>query len=53
LQVGAKTTHAQTELKARMEVEGIKLGMQGAKQRQEAARAQRPQPSQPPKKETR
>lgn len=53
LQVGAKTTHAQNELKARMEVEGVKLGLQGAKQRQEAARAQRPQPSTPPKKEGR
>jgi hypothetical protein len=52
LQVGAKTTLAQKELDARMEVEGIKLGLQGAKQRQEAARAQRPQPV-PPKKETR
>ena len=53
LQVGAKTTHAQSELMARMEVEGVKLGLQGAKQRQEAARAQRPQPNQSPKKETR
>ena len=52
LQVGAKTTHSQAELKARMEVEGIKLGLQGVRQRQEAARAQRPQPA-PPKKETR
>jgi hypothetical protein len=52
LQVGAKTAHAQNELKARMEVEGIKLGLQGSKQRQEASRAQRPQPT-PPKKETR
>ena len=52
LQVGAKTSHAQTELKARMEVEGIKLGLQGARQRQDAARAQRPQPA-PQKKETR
>jgi hypothetical protein len=53
LQVGAKTTHAQSELRARMEVEGVKLGLQGAKQRQETARAQRPQPNQSPKKETR
>ena len=54
LQVGAKTTNAQSELRARMEVEGIKLGLQGAKQRQDSSRAQRPQPqSMPPKKETR
>jgi len=47
LQVGAKTAHAQKELDARMQAEGIKLGMQGAKQRQEAARSQ--QPIRPPK----
>jgi hypothetical protein len=49
LQVGAKTTHAQSELMARMEVEGVKLGLQGAKQRQESARVQRPQPKKEPK----
>jgi len=42
LQVGAKTTHAQKELEARMQVEGIKLGLQGAKQRQEGRRPQQP-----------
>ena len=42
LQVGAKTTHAQKELEARMQVEGIKLGLQGAKQRQENRRPQQP-----------
>jgi hypothetical protein len=42
LQVGAKTTHAQRELDARMQVEGIKLGLQGAKDRRETRRAEQP-----------
>jgi len=42
LQVGAKVTHAQNELKARMQVEGIKLGLQGAKQRQDTRRPEQP-----------
>ena len=42
LQVGAKTTHAQKELEARMQVEGIKLGLQGAKDRRELRRAEQP-----------
>jgi len=42
LQVGAKTTHAQKELEARMQVEGIKLGLQGAKDRRETRRAEQP-----------
>jgi hypothetical protein len=48
LQVGAKVSHAQNELKARMQVEGIKLGLQGAKQRQDTRR-----PEQSPGKPTR
>jgi hypothetical protein len=42
LQVGAKVSHAQNELKARMQVEGIKLGLQGAKDRRETRRAEQP-----------
>jgi hypothetical protein len=45
LQVGAKTTHAQRELDARMQVEGIKLGLQGAKDRRETRRAEQPRPN--------
>jgi hypothetical protein len=44
LQAGIKATHGRNELNARMEAEGVKLGMQGEKQRQEAARAQQPTP---------
>jgi hypothetical protein len=42
LQVGAKVSHAQNELKARMQVEGIKLGLQGAKDRRDTRRAEQP-----------
>jgi hypothetical protein len=42
LQAGIKATQGKNELEARMQAEGIKLGMQGAKQRQEASRAQQP-----------
>jgi hypothetical protein len=44
LQAGIKATHGKNELEARMQAEGVKLGMQGEKQRQEAARAQQPAP---------
>jgi len=44
LQAGIKATHGRNELNARMEAEGVKLGMQGEKQRQEAVRAQQPAP---------
>lgn len=44
LQAGIKATHGRNELEARMQAEGVKLGMQGEKQRQEAARAQQPAP---------
>lgn len=35
LQVGAKTTHAQQELDAKMQLEGVKLGMENARRLQE------------------
>ncbi len=48
MQVGAKTTHARNELDARMQAEGVKLGMQASKERREERRAQQP-PIQRPK----
>ena len=39
LQVGAKTSHAQQELEAKMELEGVKLGLQSVKERREAVRS--------------
>jgi hypothetical protein len=45
LQVAAKTAHAQQELDSKMEAEGVRLGMQAAKDRREPARpAQNPNP---------
>jgi len=44
LQAGIKATQGRNDLEARMQAEGVKLGMQGEKQRQEAARAQQPTP---------
>jgi hypothetical protein len=45
LQVAAKTTHAQQELDSKMEAEGVRLGMQAAKDRREPTRpAQNPNP---------
>jgi hypothetical protein len=47
MQVGAKTTHARNELNSRMQAEGVKLGMQAAKERREERRAQQPQMQRP------
>jgi len=45
LQVGAKTVSAQQDLDAKMQAEGVRLGMQAVKDRREAARpAQKPKP---------
>jgi hypothetical protein len=45
LQVAAKTAHAQQELDSKMEAEGVRLGMQAAKDRREPARpTQNPNP---------
>ena len=44
LQAGIKATQGRNDLEARMQAEGVKLGMQGEKQRQETARAQQPAP---------
>jgi hypothetical protein len=45
LQVAAKTAHAQQELDSKMEAEGVRLGMQAAKDRREPTRpAQNPNP---------
>jgi hypothetical protein len=46
LQVGAKAMQSQQDLDSKMEAEGVRLGMQAAKDRREAARpAQKPNPS--------
>lgn len=50
MQVGAKTTHAKNELTARMQAEGVKLGMQAAKERREERRAQQPATQRPKEK---
>lgn len=50
MQVGAKTTHAKNELTARMQAEGVKLGMQAAKERREERRAQQPAAQRPKEK---
>jgi hypothetical protein len=47
LQVGAKISHAKSELDARMQAEGIKLGLQAAKDRRDDRRAQQPQAQRP------
>ena len=46
LQVGAKAMQSQQDLDSKMEAEGVRLGLQAAKDRKEASRpAQRPKPS--------
>jgi hypothetical protein len=46
LQVGAKAMQSQQDLDSKMEAEGVRLGMQAAKDRREAERpAQKPKPS--------
>lgn len=50
MQVGAKTTHARNELDARMQAEGVKLGMQAAKERRDERRAQQPAAQRPKEK---
>ncbi len=45
LQVGAKAMQSQQDLDSKMEAEGVRLGMQAAKDRREASRpAQNPKP---------
>jgi hypothetical protein len=45
VQVAAKTVHAQRELDSNMEAEGVRIGLQAAKDRREAARpTQNPKP---------
>ena len=45
LQVAAKTAHSKQELDAKMEAEGVRLGLQATKDRREAARpASNPKP---------
>jgi hypothetical protein len=50
MQVGAKTTHAKNELNARMQAEGVKIGLQAAKDRREDRRAQQPAMQKPKEK---
>ena len=50
MQVGAKTTHARNELTARMQAEGVKIGLQAAKDRRDDRRAQQPAAQRPKEK---
>jgi hypothetical protein len=47
MQVGAKTTQARNELESRMQAEGVKLGIQAAKNRRESNRQQQPAAQRP------
>jgi hypothetical protein len=50
MQVGAKATHSRNELNARMQAEGVKIGMQAAKDRRDDRRAQQPAAQRPKEK---
>ena len=50
MQVGAKATHARNELESRMQAEGVKLGIQAAKDRRESNRQQQPAAQRPKEK---
>jgi hypothetical protein len=52
LQAGIKATHDRNALNSQMKLEGMKLGMEAARQRHERAKPME-QPAKPPKKETR
>jgi hypothetical protein len=47
MQVGAKATHAKNELTARMQAEGVKIGLQAAKDRRDDRRTQQPAAQRP------
>jgi hypothetical protein len=50
MQVGAKATHSRNELNARMQAEGVKIGLQASKDRREDRRAQQPAAQRPKEK---